>query len=225
MGASWHRTRWGRTVLGLLAGAAAGSLVFLASQLSGWPLYTLAGATAGLVAALSLHTFSRNAQLSEITLTIPQVSQLQFIVTRDTQQVAWKLFVQAATRISTRPMDRHSGLLREALTSLHGFFQTTRELLMTIQPSPPSGDGPSVEQLGMTMLNRELSPFLSRWHVELLRWERANEGADEAEWPANAACREELAALQDRVAVYALGFAKLAGVPDSMARTILGRED
>ncbi|NYH50435.1 gas vesicle protein [Nocardiopsis arvandica] len=211
-------------MFGLFVGAATGSVVFLASNLSGWPLFTLAGGAAGVIAALLVHAYSGTARLSSVTLTIPQMTQMEFTVTRDSQQVAWKIFVEVATRVSTQRMDQDSGRMREALDSLYSLFQALRDLLKTIEPRSRR-DEPSVEQLAIGMLNLELRPFLSRWHPELSRWENHQPGADESTWPRNAECRADLAGVQERIGEYALGFAQLARMPESVAERILGRGD
>jgi hypothetical protein len=137
------------------------------------------------------------------------------------QQVAWKLFVETVTRISTQPLDDRTGSIREALTSLYGLFETTRDSLKQAQPSRP-GAGPTVEQLAITMLNLELRPFLSRWHPALQDWEQTHPGATEADWPANAECRTALRAVQQGTLAYALGFARLAGLDDTTAQAAVG---
>lgn len=131
--------------------------------------------------------------------------------------MAWKIFVETVTRVSTQPLAEHAGLLREAMTSLYGLFQVVREILKDTLPSPAQGKAPTVEQLAITMLNLELRPFLSRWHPQLRQWEQANPGADESAWPAGATCREELAVVQARIRDYAVGYARLAGVDDAAA--------
>lgn len=214
VGRKW-RSRRVRVALGVLVGAIVGLALFYASQLQGPGLFLLTGATAGGVGAIVVHGYSRSAQLSEVTVSVPQLSELRFVVTRDTKRVAWKLFVETITRVSTQPLDPGSGLVREAMTSLYGLFEVVRETLKQSMPSVPDGHAPTVEQLAITMLNLELRPFLSRWHPALRRWEEAHPGADEAEWPANAACRAELAQVQERVREYALGYARLAGVDDA----------
>ena len=216
----WLYSRWIRVLLGLVVGSVIGLVVYQASQLDGLALFILAGATAGGVAALVVHGYAATARLTSVTVTIPQLSEMQFVMSRDTKQVAWKLFVETVTRVSTQQMDSRSGLLREALTSLYGLFQTTRETLKTVEPSRPGRD-PTVEQLAITMLNVELRPFLSRWHTELTRWEKANPDTDETRWPANQDCREALAQTQARLREYSLGYAKLAGVTDAVARIVV----
>ncbi|TCB97305.1 hypothetical protein E0H26_13710 [Micromonospora zingiberis] len=208
----WARSRWAKILLGFVVGAAVGVAIYHASRLTGRNLFVLCGATAGGVAAVVVHGYSRNVRLTDVTISVPQFSDLHFAVTRDSQQVAWKLFVEAVTRISTQPLNAGDGLLREALTSLYGLFATTREVLKESQPSRQTDGGPTVEHLAIAMLNVELRPFLSRWHPILGRWESAHPEQSEAGWPLNAECRSELAAMQKRLLPYIHGFGKLAGV-------------
>jgi hypothetical protein len=200
-------------VIGLVVGAAVGLVVFQASQTSGYALFALAGATAGVAASLVAVEYTRAARLSEIKVIVPQLSELTFVVTRDSQVVAWRLFVETATRVSTQPLDREAGLLREALTSLHSLFEIVRGTLQEAHPSRPN-IGPTVEHLAITMLNHEIRPFLARWHPALLRWERTNPADGGAAWPEAPACRDDLNDLQERLREYATSFGRLAGVTD-----------
>lgn len=211
----WTRGTSTRALSGIVAGALTGTALYIASRLEGEALFLVVGATAGLVSAFALQAYSRSVQLTEVTVTIPQLSELRFLVSRDGRQAAWKLFVETVTRVSVQPLEDDAGLLREALTSLYGLFQTTRESLKSAQPSKPSGDGPTVEQLAITMLNCELRPFLSRWHPRLATWERDNNHRDESAWPEAATCRAELKQVQEHLHQYALGYARLAGVADA----------
>src|SRR5690606_1213500 len=180
---AWLRTRTARILFGLAMGAGVGVAFYYARQLQGVGLFVLTGAVAGAVAAVVEHGYRQNAQLTEVVVTVPQLSELRFVVTKDTKKVAWKLFVETVTRVSTQPLADGTGLLREAMTSLYGLFQVVRETLKETLPSPVQGRAPTVEQLAITMLNLELRPFLSRWHPELQRWEQANPDADEWSWP------------------------------------------
>lgn len=207
-------------MFGLTMGAGVGLAVFYARQLEGVGLFILTGAVAGAIAAIVEHGYRRSAQLAEVTITVPQLSELRFVVTKDTKKVAWKLFVETVTRVSTQPLSDGTGILREAMTSLYGLFQVVRDTLKDTLPSSVQGGAPTVEQLAITMLNLELRPFLSRWHPALRQWERAHPDLDESAWPENAACRRELAVVQERVREYALGYAKLAGVDDAAALII-----
>jgi hypothetical protein len=209
------RTRNVRILLGLGMGAGVGIALFYARQLQGVGLFILTGAVAGAVAAVVEHSYRKGAQLTEVVVTVPHLSELRFVVTRDTKKVAWRLFVETVTRVSTQPLAPGTGSLREAMTSLYGLFQVVREILKETLPSPVQEQAPTVEQLAITMLNLELRPFLSRWHPNLRQWEQANPGRDESNWPAGSACRKELAVVQARIHDYAIGYARLAGVDDA----------
>jgi hypothetical protein len=202
---------WQQMALGLLAGLAVGAAVFGASQLHGAGLYLLTGAAAGAGAGLLLHAYSGNIELQDVTITIPQLSELHFMVASNNRLVAWRLFIETTTRISTQPLAYDSGKVREALTSLYDLFQSVRASLKEARPSRP-GSGPTVEELGVAMLNLELRPFLSRWHPRLSEWEQGHIGEPERNWDGNLECRAELAELQQRIGQYVAGFAALAGL-------------
>jgi hypothetical protein len=199
-------------VLGLAVGAAIGAAVFWASQFHGAGLYLLTGATAGAVAGLLVHAYSGSVGLKDVTITIPQLSELHFVVSPDNRLVAWRLFIETTTRISTQPLAPDSGNLREALNSLYDLFQQVRTSLTESRPSRPGSDGPTVEELGVAMLNLELRPFLSRWHPVLAEWEASHRGEPERSWPGDLECRADLAELQQRLGAYVSGLAALAGL-------------
>lgn len=196
---------------GLVVGALIGAIVFWASRLDGVALFILAGATAGTVAALLVHAYSQNLSLQGVTITIPQLSELHFVLAPDNRRVAWQLFVETSTRVSTQPLQPGSGSLREAMASLYNLFQVTRSGLRESSPSRAQAQGPTVEDLGIAMLNLELRPFLSRWHPLLATWERTHPKESEESWEGNLQCRAELTELQLRLKSYVNGFAALAG--------------
>jgi hypothetical protein len=198
--------------LGLVAGAAIGAIVFGASRLHGAGLFVLTGAAAGAVAGLLVYAYWGSVGLEDVTITIPQLSELHFKVAADNRLVAWQMFVETTTRVSTQPLAPGTGNLREALTSLYNLFQAVRTSLSDARPSRQGGDGPTVEELGVAMLNRELRPFLSRWHPLLSEWEQGHGNEPERSWEHNLECRAELAELQQRLNKYVVGFAKLAGL-------------
>jgi len=198
--------------VGLLVGAAAGLAVYQGSRLSGRSLFVLCGTTAGGVAAVVIHGYTRTIRLTEITLSIPQLTDLRFAVTKDNKAVAWRLFVETVTRVSLQPMDAASGLIREALNSLYALFTITREVLTQTQPSRGTGGNPTVEHLAIAMLNNELRPFLSTWHPRMRAWEQQNPGIPDSRWPDGGTCRRDLASMQQRLVRYAAAFGELAGV-------------
>lgn len=122
--------------------------------------------------------------------------------------------METATRISTQPLHREEGLVREALSSLYSLFATTRDLLKEARPSATAPGRQTVEHLAIAMLNRELRPFLATWHPRLRAFETAHPGRPESEWPDNDACRAELRRVQRNIRGYALNFARLAGVTE-----------
>lgn len=215
MSLAFLRSWWLRVPIGIVAGAIAGIAVYQGTHLTGWSLFVACGALAGTAIAIAVRGYRGNVRLTDVTISVPQFSKLHFAVTRDSRQVAWKLFVEVVTRVSVQPLDAQTGRLREALTSLYGLFATTREMLKESQPSPRTGTDPTVEHLAIAMLNTVLRPFLSRWHPALLVWETAHPGGDERGWPHDVACRSDLAAVQRQLLAYVTSFGKLAGVPNA----------
>jgi hypothetical protein len=198
-------------------GAVAGFVVYVVSQVTGRNLYIIIGAVAGAAAVLVVQQYWRSALLTEVKVTVPQISELTFVVNNDARQVAWKLYVETVTGVSTQPLANEEGFVREALTSLYGLFALTRETLKASRPSAPVPGGQTVEYLAVTMLNHELRPFLSKWHPRLREFEKTHPDDNESSWPDNRACRAELRLVQANLVAYALGFARLAGVRDAEA--------
>ncbi|MGI5526863.1 hypothetical protein ACQEVX_05350 [Streptomyces syringium] len=184
------------------------------AQTKGMYLFAIAGAFSGLIAVLVMDGFRRAARLTEVRVYVPQLSEMTFVVNNDARQVAWQLFVESVTRISTQRLDSEAGLLREALSSLYSLFASTRETLKASRPSV-AGGGPTVEYLAVALLNIELRPFLSKWHPRLKNHERDFPDRPEADWPEAAECRRELNQLQENARSYVLAFARLAGVHDA----------
>src|ERR1700734_2991991 len=106
----WVYRRWFALLAGLLTGALVGLAVYWGSQLTGAGLYTLCGTVAGGVAAMVFYAYSRSVQLTELTVSIPNLTDLTFAVTPSNAGVAWRLFVESVTRISTQPLDQGSGV-------------------------------------------------------------------------------------------------------------------
>jgi hypothetical protein len=216
---SLARGRVVRVLAAAVVGALAGLVIFELTRIGGRGLFITAGAVAGVAGIVLIQIYNRSARLTEVKVSVPQVSELTFVVNNESRNVAWKLFVETVTRVSTQPLDHDEGLTREALTSLYGLFATTRDTLKSSRPSVPAPGGQTVEHLAITMLNQELRPFLSKWHPQLREFEQTQPDALESEWPENAACRAELQEVQRRIHGYAMGFAKLAGVrePEGIA--------
>ena len=212
-----RRGRTARLISATIIGGVTGLALFSVTQVTGRYLFIITGSVAGVVAVIVMEAYGRGARLSEVKVTVPQLSEFTFVVNNDARQVAWQLFVETVTRVSTQPLASDEGNIREAMNSLYGLFSTTRDTLKGSRPSTAIGGGQTVEYLAVTMLNRELRPFLSAWHPRLGTYEREHPDAPEADWPDNETCREELSVVQGHLHAYALGFARLAGVRDADA--------
>lgn len=102
------------------------------------------------------------------------------------RSAAWELYLELVTRVSVEALDQEDGFLREALTSLYTFFDTTREILRRYGPeiAPPLAPGHvSFGVLAVTVLNRVLRPLLATWHPRLSAYESQRpEEVDPVAW-------------------------------------------
>ena len=83
--------------------------------------------------------------------------------------VAWKFYIQLATRKAALPFDEDHDLIVEVYDSLFELFGITRELLLNLPPSEfqrEEGVGP----LMLRVLNDGLRPHLTRWQADFRRW-------------------------------------------------------
>lgn len=166
------------------------------------------------VLLIALQPKKNKYKVSTINVQIPSISQFTFIMNDISKKVAWSLFVETITRISTQPLQNDEGYIREAMNSLYSLFQTTRDLLKTMEPSTGvNSDGSTVEMLAVSMLNKEIRPFLSKWHPKLKEYESKKQNS-EADWEYQKACRKELAITRKNVLQYARGFGELADVKE-----------
>jgi len=201
-----------------MVGALVGWLVFSVSILKGKSLFLVGGGLIGLVVSALFVAYTTRRfgalALSEITVSVPEFAEMKFAVNSEYRRVAWKLFIETLTRVATQPLGTEHGSLREAISSLHRLFTDTRELLKAMHPSKPTADI-TVEVCAVKMLNQDIRPFLSRWHVRLQEFESRHNEITEVDWPDNAACRKELEALRDRLISYTRAFGQLAGLKNT----------
>jgi hypothetical protein len=197
---------------GGLIGAGIGYLLMVVLRMGGTAQFAAAGAVIGLLITAIFDRDFKNTQLTQVQLTLPQFSSMTFVVNAEYRRVAWRLFIETSTRISSQPLGPEEGFLREAFNSLYGIFNTTRELLKAMDPSPSSGDRITVEMFAYDMLNKELRPFLSKWHPQLKAFEEQHADKREDEWELNQECRQELEHLRKQLLRYVRGFGELAGV-------------
>jgi hypothetical protein len=210
----WLYTRWFALIVGLVLGAVVGLAVYGGSRLTGASLYALCGTVAGGVAAVVFYGYSRTIRLTELTVSIPQLTDLTFAVTPGNERVAWRLFVESVTRASIQPVDEGTGILREALDSLYGLFTSVRAILVETAPTRRPTSTQTVEHLAIAMLNLQLRPFLSTWHARLTAWEKEHPDSPESAWPDNAACRAALEQMRLGLVRYVRGLGQLAGAAE-----------
>src|ERR1700722_1534352 len=208
----WVYMRWFALLIGLLTGALVGLAVYWGSRLAGAALYTLCGTAAGGVAAMVFYAYSRSVRLTQLTVSIPNLTGLTFAVTPSNEGVAWRLFVESVTRISTQPLDQGSGVIREALNSLYVLFQSVRSILLEVRPTAHVGSTPAVELLAIGMLNVQMRPFMAKWHARLAERGQKHPGSPQSEWPENAQCRAEMETMRQGLLEYVRGLGQLAGV-------------
>jgi hypothetical protein len=135
---------------------------------------------------------------------------------------AWELYVELITRISVVPLDADQGSLREALTSLHSIFATTRDVLRRSGPDvaepKPSGQF-NFAYLALAILNSGIRPILTRWHPTLADWEAhrplgASALDHEHAWPRAAELRADLTATRQALTDYTAALATACGIPN-----------
>ncbi len=207
-------------------GVLGGVLIYLGARLPPAVLFGLAGGAAGLASGLAFAGRRRAVRLTEVTVSVPPLSKMRFAVTQESRLVAWKLFVELTTRVSTQPLRDGHGRLRSALTSLHGLLGFIREVLKENPPSRRTGHEPTVEQLALLLVINDLRPFVTYWHRTFTDWQDLHRDAGETDWPLHDQCHVELSRLQQHLKEYVLSFGELAGVPnapDVLAGTLAGR--
>ncbi|WP_155055308.1 hypothetical protein [Streptomyces blattellae] len=138
------------------------------------------------------------------------------------RSAAWELYLELVTRVSVEELDPDEGFLREALSSLYTFFNTTREILRRYGPdvAPPLAPGHvSFGVLAVTVLNRVLRPLLAQWHPRLTAYESQRPpGRDpvehERQWEHVQALRTEIGAVRETLVSLARTLQEVAGVSD-----------
>ncbi|KNB52500.1 hypothetical protein AC230_11100 [Streptomyces caatingaensis] len=131
------------------------------------------------------------------------------------RSAAFDLQVELVTRVGVQPLDPEAGSLREALTSLHSLFATTREVLHRVAgESPPPLVLP---RIALDLTNQHLRPFLALWHAALRQHEDTcppDRSAIEHErlWSRAADMRTHLAALREPLTSTAEDLAALCGI-------------
>lgn len=156
----------------------------------------------------------------QVAINLPfGIGGVTFVANETEQRAAWALYFELATRVSARALDADNVRLRGALGSLHALFQITRDTLRAAGPEVAHGEE-SLGPLAIRILNDGLAPYLSRWHHRLAAHEEMQpEGISgfehERNWPYFQEAVDELALLQDGLAVYIAALGEIAGVGDA----------
>lgn len=156
------------------------------------------------------------AKLTSVKIKIPWIGEAEWDADPKERNAAWSLYIELVTRIAVQPLPADEGSLREALTSLHSLFDSTRQILREAGPDV----GASITSVGgiaIAVLNRGIRPFLTRWHTALSDWESLRDpnlstGEYERKWPDYERLRSELTRLTVDLESYAEGLAAIAGV-------------
>ena len=159
----------------------------------------------------------------KVSLNLPYIGGLEGTWEPDEseQDAAWEMYVELITRISVAELKPDEGLLREALSSLHTLFGTTRAILRKYGPSiaQPKGEGDlSFGYLAVAILNAVLRPVLAKWHPLLLDYESTGSASGspldhEREWDKQDELRQVLNDVRTNLVEYTNLLAEVAEVP------------
>lgn len=139
----------------------------------------------------------------------------EMTIHRTTQvwQDALRTFFQASTH-AARPADGGSGQLRRHLVALHVLHEMYREPMSSGLAPPLPMKGDPIQLFAPYILNRELVPFLTRWHPRLASFEREHPDRAEEDWEQYEALRESLRTLQRDLYPQVIGLGRIAGIPE-----------
>ena len=159
----------------------------------------------------------------KVSLKLPYIGGVEGTWEPDERErkAAWELYVELVTRIAVAELQPHEGSLREALSSLHSLFGTTRTILRTYGPSiaqPKGKDHLSFGYLAVTILNVSLRPVLAKWHPLLHDYEHTKEASvspleHERRWDKSEELRRVLNEVRGVLIDYANLLAQVADVP------------
>jgi hypothetical protein len=212
-------------ILSAIAGVVLGALAYFVISwsptwiVSDYPaaVWMVSGGVIGLVVGSSwpfLMSFALSHRFADWRLHEVEIQGMKFTTAGAQRRVAWALFIEIATRVSTQPMRDDEGDNGIALSSLYNLFQLTRKSLTEMQPTP-KGKGGTVETFALDMLNSDLRPFLGKWHPLWDSYVKDGKGQKSSQaWPEHAAFRLELRQLSEKVTLRAKGLARIAGVSD-----------
>lgn len=159
----------------------------------------------------------------KVKLKLPYISEIEGTWKPDKNQrnAAWEMYVELITRISVAELKPGEGLLREALSSLHTLFDTTRNILCKYGPSiarPKGEDNLSFGYLAVAILNTVLRPVLAKWHPLLLDYENTKKNSvspseHEKQWEKYEELRQALNDVRNVLIEYADLLSQVSKVP------------
>ncbi|MGP2436075.1 hypothetical protein [Streptomyces sp. JW3] len=128
---------------------------------------------------------------------------------------AFDLQIELVTRVGVQPLPQGHGSLREALSSLHSLFATTRDLLHRV--ATETAAPLTLPGVAARLINAYLRPFLTTWHPALQEHEAVRPPdvspvEHERRWNRSPDLRAELAGLREPLTSVAGELAALCGV-------------
>ena len=161
----------------------------------------------------------------EFSLNLPfGIGGCSFEISEGQKNVAWALYAELATRVSTQKLNYGEGSAREALNSVHSLFESTRSVLRAQGPDVGRGKQ-SVGRAAIRILNEGIRPFLVTWHTALSGFEsdeklrlakgfggNHNLAPDEGKWTSRRAFYTALEAWRKDMQKYLKVLEKFAGM-------------
>ena len=137
------------------------------------------------------------------------------------RRAACEIYVELVTRIAVARLEPAEGSLREALSSFHSLFATSREILRKYGPDvaqPKKNSDYSLGYLVLWMLNAVVRPLLAKWHPLLLDYEKLRPDnlssiEHEKNWSEGGRFRAEIDAATTALTQYALVLEQVCGIP------------
>ncbi len=152
--------------------------------------------------------------ITTIDIKLPGLGSTKLDLANPQRAAARKIFLEMTTRTVTQPLDKDTGTLTAAMSSLYDFFQIVREELKKMPPTPPGTDpkAETLESIAHRMMNEALRPYTSRWHPRLDTWNQT--GLVETDWPLHEQCRHDLNRMRSLAIKYANTLGEAAVIPN-----------
>lgn len=160
-----------------------------------------------------------------VTLSLPfQLGSATVDLTPIQRNVAWTMYVELATRISSQELKPGDGSIVEAFGSLHSLFETTRKVLKECGPDTATSHE-SVAFIAIRVLNEGVRPFLVHWRTrfsdfeakefeELAKTYGGNHRVpiDESKWELYNEFYQALESWRQEMTAYVSEMARVAGI-------------